>query len=106
MINSTVLSNIPFIYPNELEKLPKLYEQEFMGENAIVHVKLFTPDSSFTWYITEFDGKDLCFGLVTMGTERELGYFTLSEIATLRGAYGLPVERDIYFTPTPIKEIK
>ncbi|MBX3597961.1 MAG: DUF2958 domain-containing protein [Rhizobiaceae bacterium] len=30
--------------------------------------------------------------------EPELGYVTLSEIKQVRGALGLPVERDLYFT--------
>jgi len=51
-------------------KLPPLHSQESLGKEAIVHVKLFTPDSSWTWYVTEFDGKDTFFGLVD-GHEKE-----------------------------------
>ena len=29
-----------------------LYAQESKGGQAVVHLKLFTPDGSFTWYIT------------------------------------------------------
>ncbi len=37
----------------ELRKpLPPLYSQESCP-TPVVHVKLFTPDSSFTWYVTE-----------------------------------------------------
>jgi len=44
----------------EIKKvLPKLYEQESLGYNATVYVKFFTPDSNWTWYATEFDGKDI-----------------------------------------------
>ena len=60
-------------------KLPKLYEQEKLGENAIVHCKFFTPWSNWTWLVLEFDGKDTFFGLV-YGHETELGYFSLSEL--------------------------
>ena len=35
------------------EKLPPLYAQDGKGGQAVVYLKLFTPDSSFTWYITE-----------------------------------------------------
>jgi hypothetical protein len=41
------------LLPVELRKtLPPLYSQESCP-NPIVHVKLFTPDLSFTWYVTE-----------------------------------------------------
>src|SRR5271170_2048499 len=41
------------LLPVELRKtLPPLYSQESCP-TPIVHVKLFTPDSSFTWYVTE-----------------------------------------------------
>lgn len=93
------------LLPKEIaDRLPALYAQEDQSFNAIAHVKFFTPDSSFTWYITEYDGNDTFFGLVDSGHDKELGYFTLSEIQTLRGAYGLPVERDLHFKPTPIKQ--
>lgn len=88
----------------EIKKsLPNLYAQEDKSFEAIAYVKFFTPDSSWTWYVTEFDGEDTFFGLVC-GLEKELGYFSLSELQQIRGKLGLPVERDIYFKPTPIKE--
>ena len=84
-----------------LKALPKLYAQEASGENAIAHVKFFTPDAQWTWYATEFDGEDTFFGLV-IGHEVELGYFSLSELKKVRGQMGLPIERDMYFTPDTI----
>ena len=45
------------------------------------------------------------FGLVS-GLEVELGYFSLSELKTVRGAFGLHVERDRYFEPTRLSAIK
>ena len=72
------------LLPVELRKtLPPLYSQESCP-TPIAHVKLFTPDSSFTWYVTEGeeqeDGDWLLFGLV-IGLEEEWGYSLLSEIA-------------------------
>ena len=88
------------LLPVELRKtLPPLYSQESCP-TPIAHVKLFTPDSSFTWYVTEGeeqeDGDWLLFGLV-IGLEEEWGYSLLSEIASARGPLGLPVERDLWF---------
>ncbi len=87
-----------------LKKLPDLYSQEEKGLNAVAVVKFFTPDSSWTWYATEFDGEDLFFGLVD-GFEKELGYFRLSELKQVRGKLGLPIERDLYFKPKTLEEL-
>jgi hypothetical protein len=86
------------------KKLPALYAQEKLGADAVAHVKYFTPDSNWTWYATEFDGEDTFFGLVD-GFEKELGYFSLSELREARGPLGLPVERDLYWEPKTLREI-
>ena len=67
-------------------------------------VKLFTPDGSATWLITEGyeepDGDLRMFGLCDLGLgSPELGYVMLSEVEDVRGGLGLPVERDLYFSP-------
>ena len=85
-------------------KLPPLYSQEELGGKAVAHVKFFTPDSSWTFWATEFDGKDTFFGLVD-GHEKELGYFSLSELHKVRGSLGLPIERDLYWQPKTLEEI-
>jgi hypothetical protein len=64
-------------------------------------VKLFTPDAQCTWLLTEIDpeNEDIAFGLCDLGMGfPELGSVSLSEIATLRGKLGLPVERDRWFS--------
>ena len=85
-------------------KLPALYANEEQGTDALAIVKFFTPDSGWTWYASEFDGDDLFFGLA-VGVEPELGYFRLSELQAVRGKLGLPVERDRFFKPTPLREL-
>lgn len=84
--------------------LPEIYSQDGKGTDAVAVVKFFTPDSSWTWYATEFDGEDSFFGLVD-GHEKELGYFSLAELASARGPMGLPIERDRFFTPAALKEL-
>jgi hypothetical protein len=86
------------------QKLPPLYASEGKGTDALAIVKFFTPDSNWTWYASEFDGDDLFFGLA-VGFEPELGYFRLSELQSIRGALGLPVERDRFFQPTPLRAL-
>jgi Protein of unknown function (DUF2958) len=85
-------------------QLPPLYSTETTPD-PIAWVKFFTPDASWTWYATEFDGEDTFFGLVQEQDE-ELGYFSLSELQTLQGPFGLTVERDISFKPTPLSALR
>ena len=100
------------------EKLPALYTQENNADPLII-CKIFTPDSSWTWYAiegspvdsngfydTDKEKVDFCFFGLVSGIEVELGYFTLSELTKVRGILGLPVERDLYFTPKPLSEIR
>lgn len=82
-----------------LAKYP-LYSQDGKGKDAIVIAKFFMPGSCFTWYVTEAEkspnGDYEFFGYVD-GLEGEFGYFTLSQLKSLRGRFGLRVERDMYF---------
>lgn len=94
------------LLPLELrEALPPLYTNEELGLAAQALVKFFTPDSSWTWYGSEFDGEDIFFGLV-IGFEAELGYFSLAELESVKGPMGLPIERDEHFKPKTLQEIK
>lgn len=86
------------------EELPALYSQE-NEKDPWVYCKFFLPMNKWTWYVTEFDGKDTFFGFVA-GEYPELGYFSLSELEGLVGPYGLGVERDLYFEKVRISEIK
>lgn len=90
---------------NEIRRqLPALYSTE-NDKDPVIQVKFFTPSSNCTWYATEFDGHDTFFGLVE-GVETEWGYFSLSELESIRGPGGMPaVERDLYFDPTPVSEL-
>jgi hypothetical protein len=90
------------------KQLPALYSQENVSD-PICRVKFFTPDSSFTWYITEGqqEGEDWrFFGKVVshLCPEGELGYVMLSQLKAIRGAFGLSVERDKWFDSVPLSE--
>ena len=94
------------LLPKAIEgQLPALYVNDGLGYESIALVKFFTPDSNWTWYATEYDPiKRLFFGLVD-GFEKELGYFSLDELESVRGALGLAIERDLYFEPTKLKDL-
>jgi hypothetical protein len=83
--------------------IPGLKETEGQ-ESPLAVVKLFHPLSSWTWYVVEADEKgDICFGLVS-GFAVEYGYFSIAELRSVDVV--LPVERDLYFEPTPVREVE
>lgn len=89
------------------QTIPSLYTTEDTPlHEKMVYAKYFTPDSSWTWYVTEYDPKErLCFGYV-QGHEDEWGYFSLDELENVRGPLGLAIERDNFFEPITFKELQ
>ncbi len=93
---------------DELRKiLPPLYSQE-KSDDPTVYIKFFTPDSNWTWFVTEGseDEGDFRFFGYVQGQFDEWGYFLLSELKAARGPTGLAIERDLYFEPKPFSQIK
>lgn len=86
------------------EAFKKIGIQDGKVEEAICVVKFFDPTGSWTWYATEFDGKDTFFGLVD-GFELEWGSFSLSELKSVKGPLGLGIERDRYFGMPKLKDV-
>ena len=85
--------------------IPRLGCQEELGNDAKIHVKYFG-GGSWSWFATEGEpvlddnGREVdfeFFGLVH-GFEKELGYFYLSELQSIKfPPFNLGVERDLYF---------
>jgi hypothetical protein len=93
------------LLPKEIrETLPPLYSGEALGLEALALVKFFTPDSSWNWFASEFDQDDTLFGLVS-GLDVELGYFSVAELESVTGPMGLPIERDLHFTPATLGKL-
>ncbi len=83
--------------------------RELPASETLVITKFFTPDANWTWFAVSASqcpdtGDVQFFGLVD-GLEKELGYFWLSELEKVRGQFGLPVERDLYWTPAPLSDL-
>lgn len=89
---------------NVLSKYP-LYSQDNKGENAVAICKFFL--QGFTWYVLEAqkNGNDYEFFGIVDGLEKEYGYFTLSQLQSIKGRWGLGVERDMYFKPTEVRNL-
>lgn len=89
-------------YVRESDGLPPLRATEGEGMDALARVKLFL--GGWTWYLVEYDpATGEGYGLAC-GHERELGYMYLPEMAAARGPFGLPMERDLHWTPRKLRD--
>lgn len=77
-------------------------------EDIKIIVKFFNPTGIGNWYATEWrpDAK-VFFGYVSLFNDHndELGYFSLEELESFTGQFGLGIERDMYFGDYTLKEI-
>jgi len=90
----------------EMKKLPKGNESpEKDIKEVVVKFKFFCPWNSWTWYPVEYYRDDVFFGLVD-GDYTELGSFSIDEMESIEGPFGMKIERDLYFKPTKIKDLK
>ncbi len=86
------------------KKIPKLYEQDGLGYDAVIYAKLFCPWNHWKWFILEYDGNDQLFCYVK-GDFNEYGYVSLLELESIRSPFGLGIERDLYFKPVKLREL-
>lgn len=87
------------------ETVPALNTTEH-ARDPLVHVKLFTPDAGWRWYITEYDPKQRLVAAFMPGAEDEWDEISLNDLATLRGPMGLAVERDLFWQLTPLSRVR
>lgn len=86
------------------DKLIANHKQQDGTKSFDAVVKLFTPDGCGTWYLSELDPEtNIAFGLCCLH-EKEFGYVSMDELTEVRGALGLKVERDRWFTPMSLEE--
>jgi hypothetical protein len=88
---------------DRIEKMPKTYETDGQGDNAIVYLHYFTA-GSMDAYIIEKDmgGMQIqAFGFSSfLRGEGETGYINILD--WIRG----DAELDLYWTPKPLKDVK
>ncbi|HLE86813.1 MAG TPA: hypothetical protein VI727_04050 [Candidatus Brocadiaceae bacterium] len=87
-----------------IETMPKTYEQDGKGDQAIAYLHYFRGNQD--WYITEKDvgtpeepGQYQAFGQADLGYGGELGYISIVELV----AAG--IELDLYFEPKTLREV-
>ena len=77
-------------------RFKKIGSQENIEAPQII-VKFFDPTGSWTWYATEYDQDTKTFFGLVDGHDKGLGYFSLEELESVKGSFGLGIERDRYF---------
>jgi hypothetical protein len=100
---STFQNRPAYRYIRQSDHMPALGTEVKMAT-----VKLFNPTGAGTWYISEYDPTDrLAFGVSDLGMGcAELGYISMAELVEFRGRLGLPIERDLHFTPRLLSELQ
>jgi len=77
-------------------------------EDQIVIAKFFNPVGAGTWLATEYDPEDKIFyGYVSIFGDHcdEWGSFSLEELESVKGPFGLGIERDLYFKEALASEL-
>lgn len=90
-----------------VDRFQQIGRQEDKSDPIII-AKFFNPTGAGTWYATEYNPSDKTFyGYVSIFGDwnDEWGYFSLTELESLKGPYGLGIERDIYFQETPSSNV-
>lgn len=94
-----------YVYIQE-DELPCL-EDVRRHPDPLVRIKLFAPSGSATWYLT---GYDLTTGIVSGAAfifDFEEGDSSMAELLALKvPPFGLPIERDVYWTPRPMSQVR
>lgn len=102
---STFQKRPAYKYLRGTDKLPTIADLRD-DDQAIARVKLFDPTGSWTWYIAAYDPDTRqAYGIVA-GHETEEGYIDMAELVAFRGGFGLPIERDLYWTPRTFAAIR
>lgn len=93
------------------KELLKRFEQVGRQEDSsdpLVIAKFFNPCGAGTWYATEYDPESReFFGFVSIFGDwnDEWGSFSLTELESYRGKFGLGIERDLCFGEQRISEV-
>lgn len=92
-------------YAERFRAMPKVYEQDGLGDDAVVHLHYFHASGS-DWWITERDmerAQHQAFGFACLNGDTqnaELGYICITELIQ-NG-----VELDLHFEPCPLGDVK
>lgn len=85
-----------------LKKIPNKPPTE---ADPVVYAKLFYPDFGWTWYVMSVDPSLVAYCYVE-GFEKECGDVSIQELLETKGKLGYPIERDLYWKPKKLSEVR
>lgn len=92
----------------ELETQFKKVGRQEGSSDPLVIAHYFNPCGAGDWWATEYDPETReFFGFVSMfgNHNDEWGYFSLDELESVKGPFGVGIERDLHWGPRPISEV-
>ncbi|KKL28915.1 hypothetical protein LCGC14_2370370 [marine sediment metagenome] len=99
---STFQKRPAYRYIRQTDKLPGI--DPGWVNDPIAKVKLFNPTGAGTWYITAYDPESrTAYGRADI-QYNEYGFISMAELVDYRGRFGLPIERDLSWTPKPLSK--
>jgi hypothetical protein len=93
--------------PEQLARLPKLYETEKVPlKDKPIYIHLFIGDCD--WFICEYDGEDLFFGYAIIGNPEsaEWGYVSFTELKQIKVPPGIELDCELFDPPLKASEIE
>lgn len=103
---------VKFMLKSQLKRLEKNWEiiqpdDPEVEDNLIAPIKWFNPTGGQTWIgLAKKPNEPIIYGWAYTH-EWELGYFSIDELQAFRDSrLGIGIERDMYWTPIPMKEIR
>ena len=97
---STFQRRTAYRYIRAADRLPTIPETRSRYHSEIVcKVKLFNPTGRATWYLAAYDPETRTAWGVADVDGPELGPIAMPAIVGFRGRFGLPIERDLHYSP-------
>jgi hypothetical protein len=87
------------------DRFKKTGSQQNSDDPEII-AKFFDPTGSWKWYATEYNPTNKTFYGLVHGHEKEWGYFSLEELESVKGLFGLGIERDLHFGYQKVSAVK
>ena len=101
-------------FKNRMKLMTTVLEKRFKEigsqegvKDPLVIAKFFNPFGAGTWYATEYQPVEKTFfGYASLFGDHndEWGYFSLEELESVKGPFGLGIERDLYCGEKKISE--
>ena len=92
----------------ELEKRFAAVGSQEKKKDPVIVAKFFNPTGAGTWYATEYDpATKVFFGYVSIFGDwnDEWGSFSLQELQSYKGPFGLGIERDLYWQEKKVSTV-